>query len=144
LLAEVFNHKLLDRLPAPVSPREPCRLRSERGPTRLCKGSSRGVSRNKSVNQSPTVCISRSSISAIFDAGHPCASSHSACQRSRSHGVGGRHMRSRTRPSPSATAPAQQISRSFPTSRTVSLKCRVTLLHSTPPLRVSFRYHFSE
>ena len=55
-----------------------------------------GPACRKFANHSPIVCGSRSSASATRAADQPSASSHRACQRSRSRGVGARYIRSRT------------------------------------------------
>src|SRR6266849_9341355 len=58
--------------------------------------SAAGPASRKLASHSPIVCGSRSSASATCTADQPSASSHSACQRSRSRGVGARYTRCRT------------------------------------------------
>ena len=55
-----------------------------------------GPSRQNPARHSPIVCRSRSSAPATAAAVQPRASSHSACQRSRSRGVGARYTSVRT------------------------------------------------
>jgi len=66
------------------------------GPPVCSKARAAGPSRSKAASQPPIVWASSSSTSATLLADHPCASSQSACQRSRSRGVDARYIRART------------------------------------------------
>src|SRR5262249_52805204 len=110
--AEPLRNELPDHFPVPVGQaklhggRWRLHRRLQRGllvrrqgggaPPLCANASAAGPLRQKRATQSPIVCGSRASASATSAADQPRASSHSACQRSRSRGVGARYIRSRS------------------------------------------------
>ena len=153
---EAFPHIPAHRLPVPVRQAD-ARLRRQfphrrlqlglllfvqRGgePPVCSKDSALGPLSANAVAHWPMVWASLSNARAAAAAVQPCASSHSACQRSRSRGVGARYIRRRTSASlirhRSSSAPISIMPNSNPHSNSFTDQLNYRQFYPTP-MRVS-------